>query len=115
MVTQGAPLMPGGSDWAKESTDPQLVSGYCRPRPRKSIAASVMMLEATARVVATRIGRRALGSICRNIIRELLTPTARAASVYSAERRVRNDARNRRATYAQPKKARIRITSSTEV
>ena len=52
-------------------------------------------------VAATMIVPRALGKMCRSMIRALPTPMARAASTYSSSLRLKNEARTKRANPIQ--------------
>ncbi len=62
-----------------------------------------MMAAATSMVAATITGPRLLGRMCRTTWREVLAPSARAASTNSFSRRLKNCARTRRATGIQRK------------
>ena len=62
---------------------PQLGVGGMTPRPRNDITASKAMAEGISSVVYTISGADRFGSTSTNMIRRLLAPPARAASVYS--------------------------------
>src|SRR5688572_27240536 len=86
---------------------PQVVSVALTPRLRKLTNASRTIALATIRVADTMIGPSALGSMWRNVIRWLLTPTALAAITYSCSRRDRNRARTSRANPAHDRSPKI--------
>src|SRR6185312_1902739 len=90
-------------DWALASMLPHDAVGGWMPRPKNDKVDSVMMTPATSRVAWTTMGATALGKRCLKMILRSLLPNARAASANSLSRRLRNDARTKRATVGHDK------------
>src|SRR5215467_9791506 len=84
---------------------PQLGVGGWMPRPRKDSADSARMIWPTARLAATIITGRALGSRWRSITRMAPAPTERVATMNSRDRSDSASARTRRLTLPQPTNA----------
>ena len=78
---------------ASLSSAPQLAFGGGEPKPRNERELSIKIADAIPNVMGTSTGARALGRICRSIIRSGPTPAACAAMTNSLERSRRNSPR----------------------
>src|SRR5258707_6023005 len=77
---------------------PQVGIGGCAPNPKKLSPASNKIAEAKFDEASTNIGPTILGKICLLMIRVLLNPKERAASIYSTCFKLKTWPRTRRAT-----------------
>src|ERR1041385_6010144 len=77
---------------------PHVGVGGCAPNPRKLKPASSKIAEAKFDEASTKIGPMILGKICRLMIRTLLKPIDRAASMNSTCFKLKTCPRTRRPT-----------------
>ena len=87
---------------ASLSSAPQLAEGGGDPKPRKESALSVRIADAMPNVIGTSTGARALGRMCRSMMRSGPAPADRAASTNSLDRNRKNSPRASLAMPVQP-------------